>query len=335
MSLKAFEVLAHTLGRSVEELVRVAEVYPFALTPFLLRRVEEGSYSPAALRQFSPDIRELEDIDSYIVDPTDESHHQPTRAVIQTYDNRLVIVLSYQCLVYCRFCFRKALVGFSENSVSDADLEEALAYLSIHPEIEDVVLSGGDPLSLPNRRLIPFLQKLGSFSHVKVIRIDSRALNVHPKRIDDELLNFLSSDGRYWYHAHMNHPDDINHPEVVRAVHRLLSASVPVLNQSVILRGVNDDVETMTRLMNLCYQNKVLPYNLYIFDHVKSGAHFEVAIERIIEIYKALSKLPGPAQPVLVYVDKDCKKHRAVYDEAFDLHKFFAMREEALFPVPV
>ncbi len=331
MSSKALELLARTIERPVEELDKVSEVYPFALTPFLLKRIEEGTYSPAAFRQFLPDLRELQDMDSYIIDPTDESHHQPARSTIQAYNNRLVIILSHQCLVYCRFCFRKSFVGFPQNSIPEADLEEALAYVSVHPEIEDIVLSGGDPLAVPNRKLIPFLRKLASFSHVKVIRIDSRAINTFPKRIDEELIDFLSSDDRFWYHAHMNHPDDINHPDVISAVRRLLSARVPVLNQSVLLKDVNDDVETMIKLMNLCYQNKVIPYNLYVFDHVKGAAHFDVPIERVIEVYKAISNLPGPAQPVLVYVDKDCKKHRAVYDESFDLHDFFAMREKALF----
>ncbi len=213
-------------------------------------------------------------------------------------------------------------MGFPEHQVSDADLEHALAYVATHSEIEDILLSGGDPLAMPNRRLIPFLKRLIQIPHLKTIRIHSRAVATVPTRIDKELIEFLAQDDRFWYYAHMNHPDDIDHPEVIAAVRRLLSARIPVLNQCVILAGVNDDPATMTRLMKLCYEHKVIPYNLYVLDRVRGVAHFEVPIERIIDIYKALSRLPGPAQPVLVYVDGQSKKHRAVYSEALDLRRF-------------
>lgn len=330
MASKTLEVLAHTTERPVEELVVVSEKYPFALTPFIVKRVREGTYSTSALRQFLPDIRELENTEGFSIDPTGESHNHPEEAILQTYDNRLVIMLTYQCLVYCRFCFRKAFVGFPEHQVTDEQIEKALSYVRAHPEIEDVVLSGGDPLAIPNRRLLPFLQELTSIPHIKVIRIDSRAISTVPKRIDDELIDFLKSDHRFWYHAHMNHPDDINHPEVVAAIRRLLSACVPVLNQSVILGGVNDDARTMCELMKQCYYNKVVPYNLYIFDRVNGAAHFEVPIDRVIDICEALSHLPGPAQPIIIYVDEKSKKHRAVYDEATDIRTFFASRSQAL-----
>jgi KamA family protein len=330
MISKTLTVLANAVGKPVEEIEMVANKYPFALTPFLVRRVEEGTYSTAALRQFVPDALETNDVDGFSADPTHEEDIRPEDATLQAYDNRLLIMLSYHCLVYCRFCFRKAFVGFPEHTITEKQLDKALAYLASHPQIEDVVLSGGDPLAVPNRKLLPFLKKLTAISHVKAIRIDSRALSTHPTRIDDELIDFLNSDGRFWYHAHMNHPDDINHPDVIAAVRRLLSAGVPVFNQSVILHGVNDDVETMTRLMMSCYRNKVIPYNLYLIDHVKGAAHFDVPNDRIVEICAALSRLSGPAQPVLVYVDERSKKHRAVYDDPADLLTFLARRDAFL-----
>jgi len=330
MVSKTFTVLANAVGKPAEEIEMVAKEYPFALTPFLVRRVEEGTYSAAALQQFVPDMRELLDVDGYSSDPTHEENIRPEEATLQTYDNRLLIMLTHQCLVYCRFCFRKSFVGFPEHAISEMQFDKALAYLAAHPEIKDVVLSGGDPLAVPNRRLIPFLKKITTIPHVEAIRIDSRALSTHPARIDDELIDFLRSDDRFWYHAHMNHPDDINHPDVIAAVRRLLSACVPVFNQSVILHGVNDDAETMSRLMMSCYRNKVIPYNLYIFDHVKGAAHFDVSNERIEKIYTALSRLPGPAQPVLVYVDERSRKHRTIFDEPEDLHAFLARRDAFL-----
>jgi KamA family protein len=326
MQSQALTVLSRFTDQSVGDMAKVAERYPFAIPPFIMRRVEQGTYSTRALRQFSPDARELLDIGGYSADPTGEVDLRPAPAVLKTYDNRLALIVTYQCLIYCRFCFRKSAVGFSENHVDDEALSAALAYLREHTEIEDVLLSGGDPLAVPNKRLLPFLQRLIDIEHIKAVRIDSRALSAHPDRIDDELLRFLEANNQFWFYAHMNHPDDIDHPEVLAAVRRLLSARVPIMNQSVILAGVNDDPETMTRLMRLCYLNKVLPYNLYVLDRVKGGAHFDVPTNRVLEIYQALSALSGPAQPLLVYVDARSRKHRAVYDPAFDLKTFLDAR---------
>lgn len=333
MASKNLELLADISGQPLEDLERVTRSYPFALTPFIMNRVKDGSYTISALRQFLPAIQELHDIEGFSSDPTGESGLHPEQAVLQTYNNRLALILSYQCLVYCRFCFRKAAVGPGHDP-TELQLEKALTYIATHPEIEDVLLSGGDPLALPNKKLLPFLEKLTSYPHVKAIRIDSRALNVHPDRFDDELLAFLEKDGRFWYYAHLNHPDDIDHPAVLAVVRKLLSARIPIYNQSVILAGVNDDVETMKRLMNLCYFNKVIPYNLYVLDRVKGGAHFDVPAERVAEIYTALSDLSGPAQPLLVYVDAESKKHRAIYDTTFNVQAFLETRKTATDFVP-
>lgn len=324
MTLNMLQELAQMTGHSVEEYVVVSEKYPFALTPFIMQRVRDGTYSTSALHQFLPDSRELENTASLSTDSMNESYNHPEKALIHLYDNRVVFLMTYQCLVYCRFCFRKASVGLPENQISTGQIAQALSYIRAHPEIEDVILSGGDPLALSNRRLLPFLRELTSIPHIKVIRIDSRAISTNPQRIDDELIDFLKSDHRFWYHAHMNHPDDINHPEVVAAIHRLLAACVPVLNQSVILKGVNDDRQTLCELMKRCYYHKVIPYNLYIFEKVRGAAHFEVSVDCISDICEALSHLPGPAQPVIVYVDINGRKHRIVYDKATDIRAFFA-----------
>lgn len=326
MPSKVIELMAQVASRPVEELARVEATYPVAVTPFLTRRVREGNYSLQALRQFLPDARELDKIDGFVADPTGEGELHPEESVLQTYDNRLALMLTHQCLVYCRFCFRKDFVGFPEHQISEKQLEHALNYVATHTAIEDVLLSGGDPLALPNKKLIPFLKRLTQVPHLKAIRIHSRAISTVPSRIDDELIEFLTQDNRFWYYAHMNHPDDIEHPEVIAAVNRLLAARIPVLNQCVILGGVNDDPEVMTRLMKRCYEEKVIPYNLYVLDRVKGAAHFDVPVGRIVEIYKALSRLSGPAQPVLVYVDGKSKKHRAVYSEALDLKEFLSAR---------
>jgi KamA family protein len=327
---KNFAWLAEKSGKSAQELEVVDARYPFAMTRFLRQRILEGSYSVEAQRQFVPDIQELQGEVNFSTDPTNESGDRHGKAAIHTYENRLLIQLTNRCLAYCRFCFRKAFVGFPEHEISEEDLEQALAYLEDHPEIEDVIFSGGDPLALPNRRVLPVLKRLRRFRHLKAIRIDSRVLTTHPQRIDSELVDCLREDGRYWFYAHMNHPDDINYPETIAAIQRLVNAGVQVANQCVILAGVNDQPSVMSQLMTSCYQNKVWCYNMYIPDHVQGTEHFDVSSACIAAICKALLRLPGPAQPALVYVDEQNKKHHSRYDDIAELWHFLKNREDFL-----
>lgn len=323
---KTMSVLSEISGFSVEKIAEVSERYPLAVSPFIVKRLQEGNYSLDALRQFLPDTRELVDIEGFVGDPTGEKELQPERSILRTYHNRLAIMVTLKCLVYCRFCFRKEKVGFPDSVMPETELDKAIDYIAAHPEINDILLSGGDPLSLSNQKLLPFLTKLGELKQLKAIRIDSRALSFAPDRLDNELLEFLEADGRYWYYAHMNHPDDVNHPKIIAAAKRLLSAGIPIYNQCVFLAGVNDNIETMVQLMEVCYEHKIIPYNLYVLDRVKGGAHFDVPIDRIVEIYKAISHLAGPAQPLLVFVDEKSRKHRAIYHESLDLHQFLNQR---------
>jgi KamA family protein len=292
-----------------------------------MRRVAEGSYSVAALRQFAPDARELIETEGFDSDPTGEELCKVQKAIVHRYSNRLGIIFTQHCLVYCRFCFRKHFVGKPDNPVDSDDLATALDYVRKHPEIKDVLVSGGDPLAVANSALLPFLEELTSIRTVDVIRIHSRALNTKPDRLDDDLIKFFERSGKIWYYAHLNHPDDIEHPAVLERVGRLQKSGVPVLNQSVLLAGVNDDASVLARLMMACYRNKVLPYHLYVLDRVKGAAHFALPSERVAALYESLSVLPGPAQPVLVYVDRKNTKQRVVFSDHVDLRAFLDSRQ--------
>jgi glycine amidinotransferase len=177
-------------------------------------------------------------------------------------------------------------------------------------------------LALSNAKLFPILRRLAAVRHVGTIRIHSRAVSVAPGRIDDELLRFLGESGKYCYYAHMNHPDDLLHPDVLQAVNRLRLAGIPVFNQCVLLRGVNDDIATIRKLMLACYAAKVFPYNLYLLDRVAGVAHFEVDQVTVKAIFDSLEDLPGPAQPVFVLVDRHNRKQRAIPSGDFDLFSF-------------
>src|SRR5262249_24545879 len=181
---RSLTTLARISGRAITELQVVSNVYPWKVTDFLMRRVEEGTYSPEALRQFLPDARELIDVQGFSCDPVGESARHPVTSVVQSYKNRLAIITTHRCLVYCRFCFRKDFVGFDSNEVSTNQLDEALDYLRSHPEVDDILLTGGDPLAIPNSQLIPFLEKVVRIGHLKTIRIHSRAISTRPERID-------------------------------------------------------------------------------------------------------------------------------------------------------
>jgi KamA family protein len=324
---KSLTMLSQATGTPVEMLSTVDEVYPVKVSEFIKRRISEGSYGPTAARQFVPNERELDAVEGFTADPVGESNLRPKPAVVQAYGNRVAVVTTHRCLVYCRYCFRKHFVGHDANEVGPDALNEALEYLLANPKITDILLTGGDPLAIPNGHLLPFLDRLRDVPHLKTIRIHSRAVSVRPDRIDLELTDYLSRDSRFWYYAHMNHPDDINHPEVRAAIKRLQASGVPVLNQAVILGGVNDDLAVLQSLMQLCYETRVIPYNLYVLDKVRGASHFFVPNAVIAKLYAGLSELPGPAKPVLVWVDQQSVKHHTVAENYEEIVAFLGGAE--------
>jgi KamA family protein len=306
------------LGQSVATSGKVAGLFPFKLSRFLSDRLAAGTYSLSAARQFLPDGRELIDVATAAFDPCNEASYKVADQVIQRYQNRAALVATHHCLVYCRFCFRRDFVGFKASRITDDALESGLRYLESNSANRDVLVTGGDPLALPNRQLIPLLERLSAIPHLQVIRVHSRALSVQPDRIDDELLECFRNSGKIWFYTHMNHPDDIDDPEVLGAAARLRLAGVPILNQAVVLGGVNDDPAVVTELCLKCYEAKILPYHLYVLDHVPGASHFRVGAEKLLEIFDALGDLPGPAQPVFVVIDDTDLKHRVVPSRAVD-----------------
>lgn len=316
--LSTSQWLADKSNTTVDVVDAVAKQYPTRISGFLRNRIDEGTYSISAARQYLPDVRELLTTPGWSVDPCNERSYQETSSVLRKYPNRAAIILTHQCLVYCRYCFRKDFVGQEGNDIQDVEWRKAVEFVRQDPTINDILLSGGDPLVLSNSRLIPILAEFASIPHLHTIRIHSRALSVAPRRFDDALLGFLRDHPKFWYYAHMNHPDDVDHPLVKATVRKLLGAGVPVLNQAVILKGVNDDPEIMADLFMKCYANKVVPYNLYALDKVMGASHFMVPNEQIADIVVRLSRLPGPAQPTLVLVDRQNLKRRLNCDTPRD-----------------
>ena len=167
------------------DLLQVAKTYPVLVSRFLQERHANGEYSAAAMRQFHPDLRELDDATGYTAQTKAETGHFRTTTVVQTYDNRAALILTHRCLVYCRFCFRKDFVGFPSSQIDLAQIEAGLDYIAGNEKIIDVLVTGGDPLALSNAKLLPILRRLAAIRHVGTIRIHSRAVSVAPERIDD------------------------------------------------------------------------------------------------------------------------------------------------------
>lgn len=327
MARQSLTLLSRITAQDSETLEQVDNTYPVKVSEFLTRRIAEGNYGQSAARQFVPDQRELISGDGFTVDPVGESTLRPAIAVVQAYENRVAIVATQRCLAYCRYCFRKHFVGHDANSVPPEAQDQAVEYLRDNAHITDVLLTGGDPLAMPNRRLLPFLDQVLSIPHVKTVRVHSRAVSVRPERIDRELVDYLSRDQRFWFYSHMNHPDDINHREVRSAISRLQAAGIPVLNQAVILAGVNDDMSTLKLLMQLCYESRVIPYNLYVLDKVRGATHFFVPNTVIAQLYAGLAELSGPAKPALVRVDGRSVKHHTVSEKYEEILAFLEETE--------
>jgi len=273
----------------------VASVYPCKVSRYYAGLIStEGD---AIWRQCVPDIRELED-DMQVADPLAEELLSPVPGLIHRYPDRVVLLVSNRCPVYCRFCMRKRHVGGEGDVPLDPDaLEKILAYIRSTPVIRDVILSGGDPLMLDDASLQVILSRLRDIRHVKIIRIGTRIPVTLPERVTPELCSMLSRFHPLYINTHFNHPAEITEASV-RACGLLANSGIPLGNQSVLLRGVNDDVTIMRDLMTGLLDIRVKPYYIHQMDLIKGTAHFRTPVSRGLEIIRALrGHVSGMAVP--------------------------------------
>jgi lysine 2,3-aminomutase len=233
-----------------------------------------------------PDVRELED-DSQCPDPLEESALSPVPGLIHRYPDRAVLLVSSRCPVYCRFCMRKRLVGSRDAPIGEDALRAAVEYIAAHPGIHDVILSGGDPLMLDDESLNHILSSLRKIPHLAIIRIGTRIPVTFPARITPKLCALLKQFHPLYINTHFNHPDEIT-PDATRACSLLADVGIPLGNQTVLLRGVNDNVETMRDLMTGLLKIRVKPYYLHQMDLVQGTAHFRTSVRTGLEIIKGL-----------------------------------------------
>jgi len=275
--------LAKYLGVDPKEIEDVVGPYPMRITPTVLATIKEQG--DAIWRQVVPEAVELDDIDAPD-DPLEEDTDSPVPHLVHRYPDRVLLMVTNQCPIYCRFCTRKRLVG-KPGFLKKGELDQAVAYLREHTEVRDVILSGGDPLLLPDHLIDRILKALRSIPHLELIRFGTRVPGTLPQRITPELCGIVKRYHPIYMNLHFNHPDELT-PEVKEACGRLADAGVPLGAQTVLLKGVNDDPETMKRLMHQLLLARVKPYYLYQADLTKGTNHFRTTVETGLRIVQSL-----------------------------------------------
>jgi len=278
---------------------KVGERYAIAITPYLAERM---GASAGLAAQFVPTGGELTILPEEREDPIGDAANSPVTGIVHRYPDRVLLKIVSVCPVYCRFCFRREMVGPSTGGMLDSDdVDAALAYIGEHTEIWEVILTGGDPLALSPRRMARIMALLSTFDHVRIVRIHSRVPVVDPERVDAELISALKASGKTIYLAvHANHPDEFT-PQATDALARLRAGGVMLVSQSVLLRGVNDDVETLGALMRGFVERGVMPYYLNHPDLAPGTSHFRLTIAEGQKLVAALrGRLSGLCQPTYV-----------------------------------
>jgi lysine 2,3-aminomutase len=281
-------------------LAEVAARYAVAITPAMADLIDRDDPHDPIARQFVPDARELERRPEESSDPIGDDIFSPVEGVVHRYPDRVLLKVINACAVYCRFCFRREMVGPALGGLSPAALAAALGYIGRHPQIWEVILSGGDPLVLSARRLMDVVTRLAAIAHIKVIRVHTRVPVVAPERIDAALIRALRTDKATFVVLHINHPRELT-KEARAACARFVDAGIPLLSQSVLLRGVNDDVETLGALMRTLIECRIKPYYLHQADLAPGTAHLRTTIAEGQTLMRGLrGRYSGLCQPTYV-----------------------------------
>jgi lysine 2,3-aminomutase len=293
-SLTRPEMLAERFAIDAAPLEEVVRRYPMRITPYYLGLIRQPD--DAIWRQCVPDLRELTDA-AGLADPLNEENLSPVPGVVHRYPDRVLFLVSGACAVYCRFCTRKRQVGCAVMRRSPADLAAGLDYIAGNRQIRDVILSGGDPLLLNDEALGDLLERLRRIPHVEIIRLGSRVPVTLPERITENLCALLRGFHPLYLNTHFNHPREIT-PQSAEACRRLAEAGIPLGNQTVLLKGVNDEPAVMAELMKGLLKIRVRPYYIHHMDLVQGAGHFRTQVEQGIAIVKALrGPISGLAVP--------------------------------------
>jgi EF-P beta-lysylation protein EpmB len=277
-----------------------ARDFPLRVPEPFLQRMKIGDPDDPLLRQVLPLGAEQDRVPGFLTDPLQEQQANPRQGVIHKYRGRVLLVVSGGCAVNCRYCFRRHF-PYGDNQLGDGQWQQALDYIGSDPSIHEVIFSGGDPLATPDRRLAQMIRDLEPLPHLKRLRIHTRLPVVIPQRLTPELINLLSTTRlQTVLVTHINHGNEID-LTLREALRPLVSAGITLLNQAVLLRGVNDSVAALTQLSEALFSCRVLPYYLHVLDPVQGAAHFSIPDQEAAILTGELMKnLPGYLVPKLV-----------------------------------
>ncbi len=293
--------MAHGLARpdDLPQLEKVAARYAVAVTPAIADLIDRDNAHDPIARQFIPSADELKPQRGENADPIGDHTHSPVAGIVHRYPDRVLFKLVHVCAVYCRFCFRREMVGpGKDNALSDEAYAGALDYIRTHPDIWEVILTGGDPLMLSPRRLADIMADLAAIEHVKIIRLHTRVPVADPARISAEMVAALKVQGATtWVALHANHARELS-GEARAAVARLIDAGIPMVSQSVLLKGVNDNPAALEALMRLFVECRIKPYYLHHGDLAPGTAHLRTTLARGHDLMRALrGRVSGLCQP--------------------------------------
>jgi lysine 2,3-aminomutase len=295
------ELVAHGFAPAADlpDLEKVAARYAVAVTPEVAALIDPGDADDPIARQYIPSAKELIAQPGERADPIGDHAYSPVEGIVHRYPDRVLFKLVHVCAVYCRFCFRREMVGPGrETALSQQTYHSALDYIRSHREIWEVILTGGDPLMLSPRRLADIMADLAAIDHVRIVRLHTRIPVADPARVSDEMVAALKVAGvTTWVALHANHPRELT-DNARAACARLIDAGIPMVSQSVLLRGVNDDAATLEALMRGFVECRIKPYYLHHGDLAPGTAHLRTTLEQGQELMRALrGRVSGLCQP--------------------------------------
>ena len=285
-----------------DPLAEVAARYAVAITPAMDALIDPDDAADPIAAQFLPDARELMETADEIADPIGDAAHTPVKGVVHRYQDRCLLKVVHVCPVYCRFCFRREMVGpTGDGTLSTEELQAALDYIRATPAIWEVILTGGDPFILSPRRAGEITQALAAIDHVKIVRWHTRVPLVDPARVTEAFVASLKAEGiTPWVAIHANHPKEFT-PQGRAALARLADAGIPLVSQTVLLEGVNNDPETLEALMRAFVENRVKPYYLHHPDLAPGTSHWRGTVEQGQALMEGLRRsASGLCQPAYV-----------------------------------
>ncbi len=286
-----------------EELVRITEVsaqFAVAITPHMRSLIEPGCANDPIAAQFVPSAAELNVAEGELTDPIGDEAHSPVAGIVHRYPDRVLLKPLQVCPVYCRFCFRREAVGPGHAGLDEAELEAAFAYIESCKQIWEVVVTGGDPFVLSPRRMAGIMRRLDSIGHVRVVRFHTRVPVVRPDLVSDELLDALRIKKAVFVVLHVNHVNELS-AAARDACARLVDRGLPMLSQTVLLRGVNADAQTLETLFRALVETRIKPYYLHQGDLAKGTGHFRTSLATGQDVMRTLrGRVSGVCQPLYV-----------------------------------